>query len=63
MTFAPGEICFAFHRASIRQGESPIDAIRDKGPKGGMSWRPAKGVNCGKRLLTISVFLMLKTGI
>jgi len=63
MTFAPGEICFAFNRASIQQGESPIGAIRDNWPKGGISLRAAKGINCGKRPLTISLFLRLKTGI
>ena len=30
MTFAPGEICFAFHMASIQQAESPIGDLIEK---------------------------------
>ena len=30
MTFAPGEVCFAFHKASIQEAESPIGAVIEK---------------------------------
>jgi hypothetical protein len=45
------------------QGKSPIDAVKDEGPKGEMSWKAAMGINCGRRLLTKSSFSRMKTRI
>jgi hypothetical protein len=53
----PSECAIAFFDT---RGLSP--SARDNRPKGGILLRADEGVNCGKRLLTISVFLGMKTG-